>query len=262
MIVFDLDNTLLMNDKSISNYTQCILEKFQNLGGRIVIATGRNYINSMEYQKKINANGLISLNGALTYFENKLIDCEYMEGKKVKVLIHNLLKIDDAFLAIAYPTKIITNNMELTANSSREYSNFNDFSLDEIHKITIFTKNHKSVNEIDYESMNFKLIINSKEPDYFVVMPKNVDKLNGIKKIVELINISLEEVICFGDDFNDLLMLKCCGKGIAVQNADDFIKSMANEVCDSNQDNGPARWIEKEIISKSNKSNVGNDNRL
>ena len=70
----------------------------------------------------------------------------------------------------------------------------------------------------------------------------------AIKFLSKHLNIPLEEIICFGDDFNDIGMLKLCGKGIAVSNAILEVKNIADEVTLSNNEDGVAKYIEKNLF--------------
>ena len=60
--------------------------------------------------------------------------------------------------------------------------------------------------------------------------------------------ISSDEVVAFGDDYNDIKMLQYCGAGIAVANAIGEAKSAANFICDTNENDGVAKWIEENIL--------------
>jgi hypothetical protein len=60
--------------------------------------------------------------------------------------------------------------------------------------------------------------------------------------------ISLESIAAFGDDSNDIDMLKLCGKGIAVSNAVPEVLKIADEITSSNDEDGVARWINSNII--------------
>ncbi|MEE1290781.1 MAG: HAD hydrolase family protein, partial [Spirochaetota bacterium] len=70
-------------------------------------------------------------------------------------------------------------------------------------------------------------------------------KEHSIKVLSEKLNICLNEIISFGDDFNDMGMLKLCGKGIAMQNAIPQVKEIADEITLSNNEDGVARYLEK-----------------
>jgi hydroxymethylpyrimidine pyrophosphatase-like HAD family hydrolase len=58
----------------------------------------------------------------------------------------------------------------------------------------------------------------------------------------------LSDIIAFGDDYNDMEMLKNCGVGVAVANACDEAKSAADYVCGSNDEDGAANWLEINML--------------
>jgi len=58
----------------------------------------------------------------------------------------------------------------------------------------------------------------------------------------------MSEVIAFGDDNNDIEMLRECGTGVAVANAIDECKSSADHICGSCDDDGLAKWLEENVL--------------
>lgn len=62
-------------------------------------------------------------------------------------------------------------------------------------------------------------------------------------------NITLNEIVSFGDDINDMEMLQTCGTGVAVSNAVADVKAVADCVTLSNDEDGVADWIEKNILT-------------
>ena len=61
-------------------------------------------------------------------------------------------------------------------------------------------------------------------------------------------NILPPEILAFGDDFNDIGMLKLCGKGIAMENAISQVKEVAGEITKTNNEDGVAWYVEKYIL--------------
>lgn len=55
-------------------------------------------------------------------------------------------------------------------------------------------------------------------------------------------------IAAFGDDMNDLEMVRNCGIGVAVRNAVEEVKRSADYICGSNDDDGVAKWIEEFIL--------------
>lgn len=78
-----------------------------------------------------------------------------------------------------------------------------------------------------------------------------IDKGNGLKKLLEYSNIDLSEVMAIGDGENDMEFLSPCGLKIAVANADNELKEIADYVCKNKYGDGVAEAIDKFVI-KSN----------
>lgn len=70
-----------------------------------------------------------------------------------------------------------------------------------------------------------------------------LDKAIGIKKILDMYNIESSDIIAFGDGSNDMAMLKLAGLGIAMGTATDEVKSAADYVTDSADNNGVSKWL-------------------
>ena len=77
---------------------------------------------------------------------------------------------------------------------------------------------------------------------------KNVTKENAIMKITEVCGFSTASIIAFGDDYADIGMLELCGTGVAMGNAIDEVKESGDIVIGSNDEDGIADFIEKEIL--------------
>ena len=73
-------------------------------------------------------------------------------------------------------------------------------------------------------------------------------KWNAIKAVSDFYNINTDMLVAFGDDKNDLEMIKNCGIGVAVKNALDEVKNVAKYICETNNNDGVAKWLEKNIL--------------
>ena len=77
---------------------------------------------------------------------------------------------------------------------------------------------------------------------------RDANKINAVKAAAEYTGIELKAIAAFGDDFNDIDMLKGCGIGIAMGNAAGEVKRAADAVCATNDRDGAAGWIEENIL--------------
>lgn len=89
---------------------------------------------------------------------------------------------------------------------------------------------------------------NSKNPSYFAILNKNVSKLTGLYGLCEVLGITMQDVIAFGDDYNDYDILQNSGHAVVMANAADGIKEIADDICKSNDEDGVAQWIQKNLL--------------
>ena len=75
------------------------------------------------------------------------------------------------------------------------------------------------------------------------------DKETALKTLVEHNGIDLSDVIAFGDDINDLGMLKLAGTAVAVSNAIDEVKAVADHITESNDQDGVAKFLDRIILA-------------
>lgn len=84
--------------------------------------------------------------------------------------------------------------------------------------------------------------------DNFEVMRNGSTKGDAVRYLANYFGIDKEEVMCIGDSENDLSMIKYAGTGIAMGNASEDIKSVADYVTDTNVNDGVAKAINKFVL--------------
>lgn len=81
--------------------------------------------------------------------------------------------------------------------------------------------------------------------NWYAFLPETAGKVRAIRELAKILNISLNEIVAFG---NDMEMLKMCGIGVAVDNAISDVKAIADCVTLSNDQNGVAEWLAKNVL--------------
>ena len=84
--------------------------------------------------------------------------------------------------------------------------------------------------------------------DNFEICGRNVTKGNAVRRFAEGMNIKPDEIICIGDNLNDISMIDYAGLGVAMGNADEAVKKAADVVTSSNDEDGVGRVLEKYVI--------------
>jgi cell division protease FtsH len=96
-----------------------------------------------------------------------------------------------------------------------------------------------------------RLNIVRSDPMFVEVLPKFVDKHVAVEKLMKYLDIQKDKVICVGDSFNDLPMLRAAGLGVAMGNAADAVKQEADYVTASNDEDGVFDVIARFMTKKS-----------
>jgi hydroxymethylpyrimidine pyrophosphatase-like HAD family hydrolase len=85
--------------------------------------------------------------------------------------------------------------------------------------------------------------------DWYQIKSKEASKKNALMAVIAELGILPEEVIVFGDDYNDIDMLSLPGVvSVAMGNAIPEVKAVANDICGSNDEDGVARWLEVNVL--------------
>ena len=245
MIATDLDNTLLKTDKTISEYTASVFKRCREKGIKVVFATARPLSMITEFTEIIEIDGLVATNGAFIYVGDALV-YEYL----IPIDISKKLLLELGTNPQVYKISARKHDMYYT-NVPRDKTDcvfdFTQELCDEISHLSFRTADIAFAAEITERYSNLEIHHVSGEQLYDVGA-KDCTKANGIRVLTSRFNFDIVDVLAFGDDFNDIKMLEYCGTGIAVANAIDEVKAVANFVCDTNENDGVAKWIEENII--------------
>ena len=227
LIALDLDGTLKSSKKQILPKTKAILQELAKKGIVIVLASGRptagmyNEANELELDKL--GGYLLSFNGAkVINYQNKEIIYQNVYDASIAHNVYDRAK-EFNLAAMTYTDELI-----LTEDDYDEY-------------VLIESDiNHMPIKHVDDFKVPFEdtLSIYRSTPFFIEVMGKNIDKAASLQRLIEHLGIKQDEVICFGDGYNDLTMIKFAGLGVAMANSVDDVKKHANYVTLSNDEEG------------------------
>lgn len=244
-IIFDLDDTLLRSDKTVSLYSLDIFRKLQEKGYLLVINTARSFFNTLKYIDIIKPDYCILDGGSLVIDSNHFPIYENLMSKAQVNKILPFLKEQCPFFAI----ETSEGQFALTKRVAKPNLFYLDvdkpFNYDS-YKIIINFKDGKKI--YDYCLKNNLFFVSYYGGKWGRINNKNVSKLNGIIKMCEKIHISTEECICFGDDYGDYDMLKYCGYGVCPLNAQQKLLDDIKEHCDTNDNDGVAKYLEEKLL--------------
>ena len=245
IILSDLDGTLFRNDKSISDFTKETIRQAQAKGLLFGICTSRAKVNALKFLAGIEPDILITNGGGIVYYkEEKIYNCEFTveESRKLIAAAFEVFG-KDVTLSADNEHALYSNSKEELGDTFWTFNDFLDFR-EPCMKMCIQSldkeKIEKVASVIGLENVDY---LPFSDIPWYKLSKKAATKEKAITELCRHLNISSSKIAAFGDDFNDIGMLKLCGKGLAMENAIDQVKKAADQVCDSNENDGVAKWI-------------------
>ena len=249
MIVTDLDGTLLRTDKSISDKTTYVLRRLREAGIKIVYATGRGGSAEKVVPNEL-FDGKISMNGATAKIGNEIVYSRLIPYDIARPILTACdkkgIKITSEIHGMHYSNFHVTDFWAHVAKYK-----ITDFSTHAIDAEKLYAPNPNESERLFIEQLLpdalYAVSTADITGDLFQVMHKDAAKAKAAAALARIWGIPQNEIAAFGDDLNDRDLLAYAGFGVATQNALDDVKAVSDFICASNDDDGVAAWIEKNV---------------
>jgi Cof subfamily protein (haloacid dehalogenase superfamily) len=249
MIVTDLDGTLLRSDRNISSRSFMILDKLNAEGVKIVIATARPPRLALKLLPDNFKNiYFICYNGAEIYNNNKLIYKKYINVETVKTIVDWVCENHpNVNLSLEIDNQLYTNfDISLVPGWLPPYTqvDFKTFSHCETAKVLVDLSEIDDISKVrSFIPVCCNLVVTDKR-SLGQIAHCEVSKINAVKYLANSFRYSLSDVVAFGDDYNDMDIIKECGIGVAMGNAEVDLKEIADIIADTNDEDGVAKVLE------------------
>jgi len=254
-IMLDLDGTLLTAQRTVSQRTVRALLALKERGLEIVVATGRMYDTASMFTRCLGiTNPFVLGNGAVI--------AEPVEGKP---LVEYLLEWD-----IARNIAVIAGNLDIHVqmfiNGTLYYEVddpvdrstdvesfakgkqvvFSRMQLPPVIKVMLVGDDHIADEVVTQINQLYpgELYIARSWTRYLEIMHPKANKGNGLLEVSRIMGIPASRFLAFGDGDNDKEMLENAGVGVAMGNASKTLKSVADHVTDSHNNDGIGKFLE------------------
>lgn len=271
-IVLDLDGTLLNEQKLMTTRTKEKLIEAQKKGIKVVLASGRPMSGMLHLAEELEMDQyegyLVSYNGSIVY-DVKTKEIIFDQGVSVeithKILDHleqfdvlpmiesnGIMYVKDAFFDIDYPipsgrTHIVEYEARGGNFKINEVEDLKTVVNQPINKILI--AGNPTYLEENYEAMKApftpQTTIAFSAPFYFEYTDKGINKARALNEFLPKLGIEAENVIAFGDGENDRSIIEYAGIGVAMGNAVQEILDIADEVTNTNDEDGIAEMLNR-----------------
>lgn len=284
LVAIDLDGTMLNSYGQVTEITKEAIKETMKKGAEVIIASGRPIDSIKSIAKEIESkNYFIAGNGALVYDIQK--DEVIYEKNMTKQKVLEIIKIceensifynvytDKTILATALKYNVLYYHKENLKKEESKKTNINivkdmyeyvkNMKEDKFLKITICDESRSVFNSIirklreisdievlDVEHMSRKMIKQGTEDipiEYYYteISLNDVDKWNAIEFLIKKLQIKPDQVMAIGDNINDKKMIENAGMGVAMKGSTPVVTEVANEITESNNEDGVAKILQK-----------------
>jgi Cof subfamily protein (haloacid dehalogenase superfamily) len=262
MIASDLDSTLLRNDKTISAYTVSVLRRCREHGVRVVLVTARSEKSSEHFTAQIPADGIISNGGALARCDGKIIYERFIPRERAGELIARCLHTKGVrYITAETDQGYFANHPSDPDNPAwRDYfpmirTDFSKGVPGGVYKITVDVPDDTLAGELGRAFSDLAMTSFAGE-GWRCFAHAEARKEKALAAAADFFGVKPAAIASFGDDYGDTGMLRFCGHGTAVSNAIPEVKAAAVYVCGSNDEDGPAKWIEAHVLNSAAPCNI------
>lgn len=263
LIAIDIDDTLVNDQLDIVPANAAAIREAVAAGVYVTLATGRMFASMERYARELGldpATNLISYNGALV---RNLRGEDFLHRPVPKSLVIELAKLArevNGTLNVYVNDRLY---VEKINDAVELYTQIAGVQANPVHDLVAFahdlpddggsTKALMIFDEIEAEQWEKRLqqmykgqleVVRSK-PYFLELMAPGVSKGEALRQLAASLGIEREQVMAIGDSYNDISMLKYAGLGVAVENAPDIVRKVADASVGSNNAGGVAEALHK-----------------
>lgn len=261
-VFIDIDGTLRDNNRNISSKTIEIISKVTQKGILVILCSGRPRKYTEDISKECNASKYIITSGGANiydYEKNEIIYINKIDKVACLELYKMAVEADVRFIMNVGESRVVNKLRHLDGSEIElktdieKFINENDIMQcviadSDFEKIRSLKEKIEKIEKVEIKNQHKNLTDTSFPKEgtaYYDVANIESSKGNAIIKFCEKLNIDLKDTIAIGDDYNDISMFKVVGHSVVMGNANDKIKEYADEITESNDNDGVAVFLEK-----------------
>lgn len=249
ILFFDVDGTLYNSEKKIPDSAKQAIMQARNNGYEIAISTGRAPFMIESILEELEIDTYVTFNGQYVVYQGEVVFTDSVPKEYLAQIIrfgetrnHPVVFIDEKeMIASVDDHSFIAQGLN-TLKYPYPLSNPLFYEDNNVYQTLIFME---EADEQLYRETFPEVKFVRWHPYSCDILPKDGSKARGIQKLLEKMNISIENSFAFGDGLNDIEMLQTAGTSVAMGNGHESAKKVADFVADHVDKDGLAKAMKK-----------------
>ncbi len=261
LVVTDIDGTIYTPEIGIRTSIKDCLKNLIKNNIKVVIATGRTYGSAKTVADKIGIKcPLVCYQGALiNSYEGDIWDAKYLNEDIAREIINDCRKRNIHLNVYVNDTLYVENDDDYIkfyiGDKGIDYfkvNSFDELDFKQLNKLLAINFEPNFIDDFikEYQNRYPQIYVVKSHPFFCEIAAKEATKGNAIKFLAKKYGITLKEVMAIGDQNNDIEMIKTAGIGIAMGNGTNEIKSEADYITDTVENDGFIKAVNKFIWKK------------
>ncbi|TBL71398.1 HAD family hydrolase [Paenibacillus thalictri] len=240
LVALDLDGTLLNEHHQVSEENRKAIGEARAQGVTVIVATGREVNSARPYWESLELDSpLIAANGSEVWdAAGRLHKRHTLNAETVAALYEIAAAEDCPFWGYTTEGEVKKDTWAASVNDQTVWLKFGYFSADQS-KLERVRERAQTLGAME---------ITNSHPSNIEINPQGVSKASAIRDVCGLYDLKMEQVMAVGDSLNDRAMLLAAGIGVAMGNAQEEVKRLANAVTGSNREHGVAQAIRRFVL--------------
>ncbi len=256
LIACDLDGTVLDDNKNVDSELKEVVAKLKEKDILFTVASGRSRELLLHILDYFNLKDVpyICNNGANIFKNEELIHVEAINSEYARDICKMFHEHGIVFRMYALEDVYINGMSDFFRARMKGYSKpfidyYPELNMDDIHvvKITADLTNHNDLADFFTKEVSKfpNTVFTKAEDNIYCVNSTNANKGAALEWVSNYMGIKMGEVMAFGDNENDLAMLKKAGVSIAVSNGEEYVKSQVTNITKDNNHNGVSCFLKE-----------------
>ena len=263
-LAMNIDGTILQSNGKLHSSVKEAVDYVQSKGVKVTLVTSRNFVFAKRIAKALKIKTMIAAHHGA--FIASSLDQAFFVKRIDEKIVYDLLRLLESFYCHIrvvhekfsvsnvpvrqnFISRAVIDPVSFSVYHHQYVENLSEYAEDEqihpTHIEVIFSDRDTALEAKETIQKTFfetDLYLYNRQ---LIILPKGVSKLTGLLYTIDQWDISLDETVVIGSDYDDLEMIEAAGLGVAMGNAPEEVRKSANWVTRSNQEHGVAYMIKE-----------------